>query len=258
MKNLRRYFKFTLLAVCCFAMWKTAAALEVPSYRGPVTDLADILDSQVEEELSALIEQYRSQSSHQLGILTIKSLDNEGLEDFAANVYKKWGIGRGKEDDGVLLLIAVDDHKARLEIGYGLEGELTDLESGRLVGRSSLMAEHFRSGDYPSGILSVIEGVITAIGGEYVIPEEARKKKSRGLSPAILFSLFALFFILRSRMRRNRLGPGGRRFGSFGGPFIGGLGGGMLGGFGGGSRGGGGGFSFGGGSSGGGGASGGW
>ncbi|PWB76322.1 hypothetical protein C3F09_00605, partial [candidate division GN15 bacterium] len=169
------------------------------------------------------------------------------LENYAHDVLAKWGIGQKGKDNGVLFLVAIQEHKARVEVGYGLEDKLTDLEAGRLVNRNSPMAEAFREGDYAGGVNAVLDGIVQAIGGEYNPPKP--KKKGNRLPPFAPLA-FVIFFIIISILRRA--GSSGRRFG---GPFIGGFGG-FGGGFGGG--GGGGGFSFGGGSSGGGGASGGW
>jgi len=235
---------------------RSALALQVPSYAGPVTDQAGALASDEVERLSQKILDYRRTSSNEIGVLIVKSLDGQSLDDFSYDVFKKWGIGKDAKDNGVLFVVAVEDRKARIEVGYGLEGDLTDAEAGRLVRRDSPMADHFRQGDYYGGVNAVVDGIIVAIGGEYNPPEassETRRGK-RGLPiAALLFILFPVLSIITRIMRKStfRGGPGGWWTGGG----MGGFGG--LGGFGGG-RGGGGGFSFGGGSSGGGGASGGW
>jgi uncharacterized protein len=237
-----------ILAVilCAQSLW----ALDVPSYTGPVTDLAGVLSSDDIAGLNQKIVNYRNASSNEIGVLIIKSLDGRPLEDFAIDVFKKWGIGGKGKDNGVLFLVAVEDRKARVEVGYGLEGSLTDAEAGRLVQRTSPMADYFRAGDYAGGISAVVDGIVVAIGGEYN-PPPAKKNKGRSQKgfPILLIG-FIIFAVLSRVMRRGFVGggPGGWWTGSM-----------MGGGFGGGSGGGGGGgFSFGGGSSGGGGASGGW
>jgi uncharacterized protein len=237
-----------VLALLCSG---STAALEVPTYAGPVTDQARKLSSDDIERLNQTILKYRQASSNEIGVLIVKSLEGQSLDNFAYDVFKKWGIGKDAKDNGVLFVVAVDDRAARIEVGYGLEGELTDVEAGRLVRRDSPMAGHFRQGDYYGGVNAVIDGIIVAIGGEYNPPEAAGdgRQKKRGLPiAALLFILFPVLSVITRIMRRNSLrgGPGGWWTG------------GGMGGFGGGGGGGGGGFSFGGGSSGGGGASGGW
>jgi uncharacterized protein len=230
------------------------AGSPLPEYKGPINDLAGILNPSDIQQLTSKILQYREQSGHEIGVLIVPTLGDNSLEDYAHDVFKAWGIGQKDKDDGVLFLVAIQEKKARVEVGYGLEGELTDLESGRLVNKQSPMAQHFRQGDFAGGVGAVIDGIITAIGGDYN-PPKPKDDGGEGSGSFVPF-IFVIFFILLSIFRRKKSIT--RRFGGpFGGigPFIGGFGGG-LGGLGGG--GGGGGFSFGGGSSGGGGASGGW
>nr|AOR51114.1 hypothetical protein [uncultured bacterium pAW1] len=235
-----------------------AGSQNLPSYSGPVTDMAEILSSSEEDALEQRIITYTDQSGHQIGILTMPNLDGRAIEDFSTQVYRAWGIGEKGKDNGVLFVVAVEEHKARVEVGYGLEGELTDLEAGRLVNRNSPMADHFRSNDYSGGINAVLDGIIQAIGGEYAPPK--KKSRDKGSPPlASVFFLLALIAMFIARRARRGL-FGGWHGGGFGGPFIGGglggLGGGRRGGLGGGGRSSFGGF--GGGFSGGGGASGGW
>lgn len=202
------------------------------------------------ERLSRKIIEYHNSSGHEIGVLILKSLGDNALENVAIDVFKKWGIGKATKDNGVLFLVAVADRKARVEVGYGLEGELTDLEAGRLVSRKSPMADHFRAGDYPGGVEAVVDGIVVAIGGEYKPAgsddKEGKARKGFPIFGALFLGMMVLSALARRR-RSLRGGPGNWWMGGMGG--LGGLGGG---------RGGGGGFSFGGGSSGGGGASGGW
>ncbi len=242
MKRVASFLIVLLLAASCYA-------LDVPPYNSPVTDLANVLSAQQRQELEQKIVNYRAQSTNEIGVLIIKSLDGASLDDYSHDVFAKWGIGKKGKDNGVLFLMSVDDRKARLEVGYGLEGELTDLESGRIVARNSPMAAAFRADDYNTGVNAVVDGIIQAIGGEYNPPAQ---RSRNGQNPAAFFGFIIIgivAMIMRLIFGRIR-GGGGRWWGPMGGGWTGG-------GFSGGG-GGGGGFSFGGGSSGGGGASGGW
>jgi uncharacterized protein len=227
----------------------TAYALDVPPYRSPVTDLGGVLNDQQRQQLEQKIIDYRAQSTNEIGILIVKNLDGDDIENYSHDVYAKWGIGKKGKDNGVLFVMSVADRKARLEVGYGLEGELTDLESGRIVSRQSPMASAFRANDYYGGVSAVVDGIIQAIGGEYNPPPS---KKDRGRNPVS----FIIVMIIGAVVLLMRIFGGGM-MGGFRGPMGGGwTSGGLF--SGGGGGGGGGGFSFGGGSSGGGGASGGW
>lgn len=239
------------LVLCTFAAG-LAGAFDIPSYSGPVNDAAGVLSQSAREEITRKITDYKNASGNEVGVLIIKSLDGDDIGNVAHDVFKKWGIGKEKQDNGVLFLVAVEDRKARVEVGYGLEGDLTDIECGRLVSRRSPMADHFRKRDYDGGVAAVVDGIIVAIGGEYKPKGSDDEEKVKTGFPFIL--VFIVIMIILSAIRRRRSGLMGRG----GGWWMGGMGGmGGLGGLGGG-RGGGGGFSFGGGSSGGGGASGGW
>ena len=222
------------------------AAAQLPEYEGPINDRAGVLDRDDVQRLEAKALAYRDSTGNEIGVLIVPTLDDRSIEDFAHDVFAAWGIGKKDKDNGVLFLAAMEEHKARIEVGYGLEAELTDLECGRLVNHDSPMAQHFRQGDYAGGIEAVLDGIVQAIGGEYdpPPPENGDADGIPILIPIGFLLLMLLFAILRQHSATGR---------KFGGPFFGGFGGGF-----GGGRGGGGGFTFGGGSSGGGGASGGW
>ncbi|MEW6050521.1 MAG: TPM domain-containing protein [Candidatus Zixiibacteriota bacterium] len=239
-----------LVASVALLLPALALGVAIPAYKGPVTDLAGLLSAGDKQQLETKLLDYRTQSTNEIGVLIMPSLDGEPLEDFAHDVFKQWGIGKAAKDNGVLLIIALEERRARIEVGYGLEAELTDAESGRLVNRNSPMSQRFRQKEYAGGIDVAIDGIIMGIGGEYKPPalgdksEDNDKQTPRVLAlPGLLF----LFFLVMALRKARRFG--GWHTGSFGGGF---------GGFSGGGSGGGGGFSFGGGSSGGGGASGGW
>lgn len=239
----------TLLAaiIVVLAAAGVPVAAELPDYEGPINDRAGVLDRDDVQRLEAKALAYRDSTGNEIGVLIVPTLDDRSVEDYAHDIFAAWGIGKKDKDNGVLFLAAIEERKARIEVGYGLEAELTDLECGRLVNRDSPMAQHFRQGDYAGGVDAVLDGIAQAIGGEYQPPpppENEDADRIPMLVPIGFFLVFLLFSILRRR------GITGRKFG---GPFFGGFGGGF-----GGGRGGGGGFTFGGGSSGGGGASGGW
>ncbi len=247
---------FLLAGLFSLLLTVSVAARETIKYDGPVTDMAGLLSTSEEQQLEQKIIGYRDGSTNEIGVLIVQSLDGKAIEDFSYDVYKSWGIGVKGKDNGVLLVIALDERQTRLEVGYGLEGDLTDIESSRLIRKDAPMSDLFRQGKFAEGINAGIDGIIQAIGGEYNPPKRKRTKEDSYL-PFLLVTfgipLFLLIVAARSKGRKGIWRSGGPfgGFGGFGGGFGGG--GGLSGG-----GGGGGGFSFGGGSSGGGGASGGW
>ncbi len=244
----------TAFALLVLFLASSLYGLDVPLYTSPATDLADLLGADELRALNQKLLEYRTQSGHEIAVLIVPTLGDEALEDYAHKVFNKWGVGKGTEDNGVLFLMALQEKKTRIEVGYGLEGDLTDAESGRLVGRTSPMADHFRGQDWSGGINAVVDGIITAIGGEYTEPQSSEQESPIPFG-IIIFIIVILMIIIGKIVDaiRGVSSSGGGGWGTGGG--FGGFGG-----FGGGSSssGGGGGFSFGGGSSGGGGASGGW
>lgn len=223
--------------------YPTASALDVPQLRSRVNDYAEMISPQEETALEAKLAELEKNESTQVVILTVPSLEGEPLEEFSIKVAEAWEIGRKGVDNGVLFLVSRDDRKVRIEVGYALEGRLTDLLAGRIVDDEVTPA--FKAGQFDAGFQRGVESILLAVRGEY----KAQPAEKKGDAPSLVLLLIIILFIyFFSQISRG------------GGPFI--YGGGPGGGFyGGGSSGGGGfdgGFSGGGGSFGGGGASGDW
>ncbi len=230
----------------------------MPALRGRVNDYAQILTPEQSNALDAQLARLEQDTGHQVAVLTLPSLDGEDIEGFSIRVAENWKIGKKGFDNGVILIVAVNDRKLRLEVGYGLEGILPDLTANRII--RDYIVPLFRSGDFAAGIVSGINAVEKVIRKE-PLPETARKQaQGRGSSLnfivmlVITCAILGLFGFSSGANRRGNgmWATGSRRRGP---TFWGGTGGFGGGGFGGG---GGGGFSGGGGSFGGGGSSGSW
>lgn len=137
----------------------------VPTLTGRVVDQADLLSPTVETALTQRLAAHEDSTTNQIAVLTIPSLNGEVLEEFATTVFRTWELGQAELDNGVLLLIARDDRKIRIEVGYGLEGELTDRLAGAII--RDEMTPRFRAGDFEGGILAAVEAVIGALEGTY-------------------------------------------------------------------------------------------
>ncbi|MEJ2699971.1 MAG: TPM domain-containing protein [Desulfuromonadales bacterium] len=244
MTGLRRF-----ALVCLFLLLLPAAAraFDVPPATGYVNDRAGMLSETTVLKLDQFLQNFERTDSTQIVVLTVPSLEGEPLEDYSIKVAQAWGIGQKGKDNGALLLIAKKERKIRIEVGYGLEGRLTDLISGRIV--DNVIEPRFKAGDFDGGVVAGVAAMAEAVRGEYKGTGHTGHRRERhplGLLGMLLF--FAPWLIFLGGGRRAR-----RRHTGFwiGGPPFGG-------GFGGGGFGGGGGFSGGGGGFGGGGASGGW
>ncbi|MEM8934037.1 MAG: TPM domain-containing protein [Acidobacteriota bacterium] len=139
-------------------------ALDVPFLAQRVTDLAELLDPASEQRLEGLLQAIEGETGAQVAVLTVPSLDGEVLEDYAIRVVETWQLGRDGVDDGVLVLVARDDRKVRIEVGYGLEGTITDLTSRQIIDGAIVPA--FRRGDFVGGIEAAVDAIGGAIRGE--------------------------------------------------------------------------------------------
>jgi uncharacterized protein len=129
--------------------------------RDHVTDLANVISSDVKTQLNALLLELEQKTTSQVLVLTVQSLDGQSIEEFAFNTKEKWKLGQKGKDNGVLIAVAVKDRKYRLEVGYGLEGVLPDSLVGT-IGREYLVP-YFRKGDYSTGIANATAAIIQTI-----------------------------------------------------------------------------------------------
>lgn len=214
-----------------------------PPLSGRVVDGAGLLDADVKQALEAQLAQFEHDSSIQLVVATLPDLQGYAIEDFGYQLGRHWGIGQKEKNNGVLLIVAQKERSVRIEVGYGLEGALTDALSSNII--NAVILPDFKRGQFSEGIVQGAQAIQAALKGEYQ-PQPEPKTKSRRSSSGLFF--FFMFFVLMMIF-----GGRGGRGGFLPGVLIGGLGGGLGrggGGFGGGGFGGGGGGFGGGGASG--------
>ena len=247
-----------IIVLCFFIFYNfNSFGLAVPSLSGPVVDKAGILSRNEFNKIESFLLDLNNKSQIQIAVLIIPSLEGESIEDYSMQVAEKWKLGDKEKDSGALLVVAVKDKKLRIEVGYGLEENLTDSRSGQII--RNFIAPQFRSGNYGEGIYDGIKAMAAyASEDESLLKEIAVSDEDDegGFPHILLFLIFAylmiskflpggLFWIFYLLSRRGRASSTGSFFGgsigrSSGRGFSGG------------------GFSGGGGSFGGGGASGGW
>jgi uncharacterized protein len=217
-----------------------------------VNDYAGVLNAQAESAIGAKLAEFERDSSTQIVVAVIPALDGDAIEDVATRTLERWGLGQKGRNNGVLLVIAMAERRARIEVGYGLEDRLTDALSRRIL--EDRLFPAFRTGDYAAGISATCDGIIEATRGAYAgVPR--KRIPTSALSVIVPLVILIIFILLGLQGGSGLSGRGRRRFYRSGPIWWGGGGG-----FGGGGGGGGGfgGFSGGGGMSGGGGASGSW
>ncbi|WP_447641325.1 MULTISPECIES: TPM domain-containing protein [Chitinophagaceae] len=260
MKKTQYFQRILLLLLAGVLCVINSFGQQLPARPNPpklVNDLAGILtpvqQTQLEHKLVALDDS----TSNQIAIVTIKTLNGYPIEDYANKLFRSWGIGNKQTNNGVLVLVAVDDRSFRIEVGYGLEGAIPDITASDIM--ANQMTPAFKAGNYYDGLDKATDALAAAAAGEYHVARERSSDDSDGAEGLVIFIILVIIIVLIIRRGGGGGGMMSRRgSGTWIPPiwFGGGSGGS---GFGGGFGGGGGGFGgFGGGSSGGGGASGGW
>ncbi len=191
--NRRTLLWSSVLAVTLMLPAGAAVALEVPYLSGRVNDLADLISADTETRIVAGLEEFENRTGHQIAVLTIASLEGEALEEYSLRVAETWGLGRSEQDDGVLLLVARDDRKMRIEVGYGLEADLTDAESGRIL--RNILTPRFKAGDFDGGIEQGVAAIVGTLEGKEVIPPDpSRGASDMPIGARLLFG--GMFFLV--------------------------------------------------------------
>ena len=253
-----------VLSALALYLASLALALDFPQLTGRVVDQANIMTAQSRTDLEAKLKELEDKSSIQLVVATVKSLQGSDVETYANGLFRSWKLGEAKKNNGVLLLIAPAEHKVRIEVGYGLEGTLTDAFSSVII--SSAIVPRFKTGDFSGGIERGVDGILSVLSGDTADWQPKVRVRSDDASSLIndllvpllpMLVFFLIWYLMGSATgsgSRRAVRKGGRTIIiPYGGPTWGS-------GWGGGTGGGGfgGGFSGGGGWSGGGGASGSW
>lgn len=249
---LMRKTALILLLLCAAALAQTS---DLPAPRGYLNDFADMVDDRSAQQITALCAAIDRSVGVQIAIITIPSLQGESLEEEGLRYLEGWRVGKSGEDNGLVILVARDERKIRIETGYGLEGEIPDGKAGEII--RYVITPQFKEGDYGGGLLAAVYKIGQIVGAD--ISSYPQQKRSKSNIGGLVYLVFFIILIISSMFGRRR----GSRMGLLW--FLTGFGmgyGGGRGGWGGGSSGGSGGFGgfggFGGGMGGGGGASGGW
>jgi uncharacterized protein len=238
-----RVFVLLLVAVAAPAI----AAPKFPSLSGRVVDQANVLRADTEQALTTTLAALEQKTGDQFVVVTLNSIEGLPIEDYGYQLGRSWGIGKAGKDNGLLLIVAPKERQVRFEVGYGLEGTLTDAATKLIIERQII--PRFQQADFDGGVRAGVAAVVGLLGGEFTSPttisasRRANADSSFNIWPFLILAIiiFNLFVI----GRRRRFWGSGIYYGGF--PGRGGFGGGF-----------GGGFSGGGGSFGGGGASGRW
>ncbi|MEQ1582343.1 MAG: YgcG family protein, partial [Steroidobacteraceae bacterium] len=173
------------VTLCLLLLGSVAHALvDVPKLVTRVTDLTSTLDAGQKQTLEQTLAAFEARKGAQIAVLIVPTTQPEAIEQYSIRVVEQWKLGRAKPDDGVLLLVAKDDRTIRIEVGYGLEGALTDATANRII--QEVIVPQFRAGDYSGGIAAGVDRIIRVVDGEALPAPPAQDSRAvRGFEPVL-------------------------------------------------------------------------
>jgi uncharacterized protein len=188
-----------------------AAAADVPYLSGRVVDDAEILSAPARNRLNAALKAHEQRTTNQIAILTVPSIRGESVEEYALTVFEQWKLGQQDKDNGVLVVVVPNDRRMRIEVGYGLEGTLTDVAAARII--RNVMTPHFKAGDFDRGIEEGVSAIVDQLEGRAVstaaaVEDTRSSENSSGLQVpdlplterilfgAFIFGIIGLFTII--------------------------------------------------------------
>jgi uncharacterized protein len=181
---------------------------DVPYLTGRVVDNAEILKPDTRKRLSETLRQHEQSTTNQIAVLTVPTLKGESVEEYAVRVFEQWKLGQKGKDNGVLVVVAPQDRRMRIEVGYGLEGVLPDAMAARII--RNVMTPRFKDGDYDGGIAQGVDAIVAQLEGKEA-PAAAEPAASRGgefikapdmplhekiLMGAFIFGIIGLFTVV--------------------------------------------------------------
>lgn len=195
--------KAGLLALCAMLLLASYTAraelVAIPALQTRVTDLTQTLSPEQKSQLEAKLTSFEQQKGSQIAVLIVPTTQPEDIAQFSIRVVDAWKLGRAKQDDGILILVAKNDHKMRIEVGYGLEGAIPDLTAKRII--SEIMSPSFKQGDFYGGINNAVDKLIGLVNGEQLPAPGSPKasgKSFEDMLPVLLIGGLMLGGFLRA------------------------------------------------------------
>ena len=209
---LRRWLGSIAAGAALLVALSTVAEVPVPPLKARVTDLTGTLSAAQIQTLESRLHDFEARKGSQVAVLMLSTTQPETIEEYSIRVADAWKVGRAKADDGVILVVAKDDRRLRIEVGYGLEGAIPDAVAKRVV--SEVIAPRFRTGDFYGGVAAGTDALMKLIEGE---PLPAPKWESEGAQGADYGSLLVLLFVIATlggAILSRLLGRGAGAFGT--------------------------------------------
>ena len=187
------------LLICLLGIPAAVAAPQFPTLTGRVVDQAGLLSEAATSGLEQLLARHETETSNQVVVVTLTSLQGYDIADYGYQLGRHWGIGQKQRDNGVILIVAPAERRVRIEVGYGLEGVLTDALSNNII--QTQILPPFRQQKYEAGIVAGVQAILAAIAGSY---EPIEKSGDESLAPVFVFLLFMLLFLLMVYLQDRR------------------------------------------------------
>ncbi len=203
------------MRVASFGVWLAAALLcavaiaqpSFPALTGRVVDTANLLDTATRKSISAALEAHEAETTNQIVVVTVPTLEGYDIADYGVQLARHWGVGTEENNNGVVLLVAPNERKVRIEVGYGLEGALPDGLSGDIIRRKIL--PEFRTSNFSGGISNGVTAVLQAVAGEYDYDPSAQSDTSsshlKAAVPIIFIGLMFVSTIANRRFNNRRI-----------------------------------------------------
>jgi len=210
-----------VVSMALFVVPLFAFGIEYPQPVGHVTDQAGILSSDERSALESKLVSLKEQTGNEIAILTIQSLEGEPIEDYAVEVFERWGVGQKEKDNGLLIVVARDDRAVRIEVGYGLEGVINDATAGRIIREHVVPA--FQRGAYAKGLIDAVNVIQSAIASPTAGERPpVSHEQVEAIGNAFPFILVIFMYVASFLARSKRWWPGGV-IGAVGGSVMGGM-----------------------------------
>ena len=192
---IRRLATSVLLAVflLCMPAWACAQQAAIPRFDSPVVDVTGSLDAASKQRIEQQALALQQRKGSQLQVLVIPSTAPETIEQYAVRAFESFKLGRKGVDDGLLLIVAKDDRKVRIEVGYGLEGAIPDITAGRVI--QEYMVPKFRQGDYAGGVVDATAQLVKLVDGEPLPEPVADNPTGEDRGGTWVFALFVAFVV---------------------------------------------------------------
>jgi uncharacterized protein len=199
---------FWLLLLCWLPAIPASAYYDLGRPTGYVNDYVNVLSASEKQNLETKLTKFEQESSNEIAVAVIPSLQDDTIENFAVKLFESWKIGQADKDNGVLILVAIEDRKMRIEVGYGLEGALTDAQSYWII--NNVMKPAFRENKFYTGINGAVDKIMAATKGEYVPSDKSSQSSSSKSSDKVdavmglAYFGFFVFITLASILARSK------------------------------------------------------